>query len=358
MLANGQPGRSANPLKRPRQDPVSCQFCRSKKLKCDRQQPCSNCLTRGLPCAGQAQKALHQPDAENASILARLKRLEDIVIGGSKPDFVADGNTTAHLPESKTTSPLTWLSPSSEYDDVFQSLEGTGTRDDSWISPSLRGLEFQISTTHQIAATHGISQNLPDKLPHCQPAPRCYSLPPKEEAIIFLDYYGKHIDNLQHVLYVPTVRQIMESVYLNLEHGLPVVSSHVALLLSIFASSAMLCSSFLQDTAPPFSELDGSQASLFWANAALEVLDFSRRTTAGRIEDVQAAILMAFLLYHIEGFTSRSRTLWAAAIATARDLSLHKIDAQSNSAELHDQLNWIETEIKRRVWWYVAATDW
>jgi hypothetical protein len=34
-----------------RQDPVSCQFCRKKKLKCDRGNPCSNCRARALTCS-------------------------------------------------------------------------------------------------------------------------------------------------------------------------------------------------------------------------------------------------------------------------------------------------------------------
>jgi len=33
-----------------RQNPVSCQFCRSKKLRCDRAQPCANCFARRISC--------------------------------------------------------------------------------------------------------------------------------------------------------------------------------------------------------------------------------------------------------------------------------------------------------------------
>lgn len=32
------------------QPPVSCRFCRTRKLRCNREQPCSNCISRGLPC--------------------------------------------------------------------------------------------------------------------------------------------------------------------------------------------------------------------------------------------------------------------------------------------------------------------
>ena len=34
-----------------RQDPVSCEFCRRKKLKCDRIGACSNCRARKLACS-------------------------------------------------------------------------------------------------------------------------------------------------------------------------------------------------------------------------------------------------------------------------------------------------------------------
>lgn len=44
--------------RRRRQPQISCNFCRSKKLKCDRGQPCSNCTARGIPCDGQSLPAV------------------------------------------------------------------------------------------------------------------------------------------------------------------------------------------------------------------------------------------------------------------------------------------------------------
>ncbi|KAH8688654.1 hypothetical protein BGW36DRAFT_392431 [Talaromyces proteolyticus] len=32
------------------QQPASCEFCRSKKIRCDKKRPCSNCTTRQLAC--------------------------------------------------------------------------------------------------------------------------------------------------------------------------------------------------------------------------------------------------------------------------------------------------------------------
>jgi len=69
---------------RVRPDPVSCQSCRSKKLKCSRVHPCSNCTTRGITC-----NFLFQPQGKvdatstsnnNADLLGRIERLESIVL--------------------------------------------------------------------------------------------------------------------------------------------------------------------------------------------------------------------------------------------------------------------------------------
>lgn len=83
-------------MDRPRQDPVSCESCRKRKQKCSREQPCSNCTNRGVPCVffgrkvgvTTASNSSIPPDAgdlraENAAIKARLDRLEEIVFNHS-----------------------------------------------------------------------------------------------------------------------------------------------------------------------------------------------------------------------------------------------------------------------------------
>jgi Fungal Zn(2)-Cys(6) binuclear cluster domain len=93
-----QPHQSLERKSRPRQEPVSCQSCRVKKLKCSRQQPCSNCLARGVTCQSQfrqptsvsprqqeaATEATTSGDSDSAAILARLKRVEDLLSGLSR----------------------------------------------------------------------------------------------------------------------------------------------------------------------------------------------------------------------------------------------------------------------------------
>ncbi|KAI1619879.1 hypothetical protein EDD37DRAFT_196347 [Exophiala viscosa] len=336
-----------NPLKRPRprQDPVSCEFCRSKKLKCDRQQPCSNCATRGLSCNGQSIRSPRhiRPSSndDSASVLARLKRLEDIVIGPSTQGSPA-------LVGLKQSPQLAYLSPASEYEEAVHTLEESGTSKENWLSHASEKIGFRTSPAHDIVHANGPNvSHLPSSL-------KSVLLPPKDEASILMDFYFDYLSGLQHVLCEHTVRRIKETLYSNLEQGLPVVHSHAALLLIIFACSTALCSYHTGEMSRLYSLAVASQVSLVWVKGALDVLDHARRTTEGSIEDIQAFILMTFFLYHLEGLSTRARRAFAAAIVTARELGLHKLDAVASSRHADPA----EIEIKRRVWWHLVATDW
>ena len=58
---------------------LSCASCRASKLKCDRAQPCGQCVKKGRPdgCAYAPRPEKKQPK----SMVARLKRLEGMVRG-------------------------------------------------------------------------------------------------------------------------------------------------------------------------------------------------------------------------------------------------------------------------------------
>ena len=125
---------------RPRQEPVSCQFCRTKKLKCNRDQPCQNCLARGIECERKgrlpANHSLHASDpAGNADILARLQRLEDLVLASNS------GNDPSLSGESQARAPSIAPSQVSEKEKAHKAdaewLESIGLREQSLASLSL-----------------------------------------------------------------------------------------------------------------------------------------------------------------------------------------------------------------------------
>lgn len=130
---------------RPRQEPVSCQSCRAKKLRCNRQQPCSNCLARGITCLNESRllpaidgRSLQEPttststssDGDGAAILTRLKRLEDLLLG-FKGTQVPSPQSDSLRSRSVTPSIRSKGDEISRIDSAF--LEDVGIRTDSLV---------------------------------------------------------------------------------------------------------------------------------------------------------------------------------------------------------------------------------
>jgi hypothetical protein len=72
---------AATNLPAPRLNPRSCVTCRRRKVRCNKENPCANCVRAGIECVfpgpGRApRKSRKPPDAE---LLARLRRLEGVV---------------------------------------------------------------------------------------------------------------------------------------------------------------------------------------------------------------------------------------------------------------------------------------
>lgn len=300
-------------------------------------------------------------DAANSSVLERLKRLEELVLRSSHSSHRTSNEFPSATCEivipSKTASP--WAS---EFEEVVQSLEGTGTRDtNSWIGPRSNCFFIQLLPAPETAAIylHTRSGGLLGQAPINQTEFKAYYLPPKLDAIIFLDMYVHYIDNLQHVIYVPQIRTMVDDIYSNIKNAEKLVPGQLALFLAILASAAAIYQFFAGDVPLELSISDASQASLYWTNSALEMLEISRRTCEGVIEDIQSTILLSFLLYHLEGFSARARGLFASAICLSRDLSLHKIDIPSSqTSDPRTKADPVSLEMKRRIFWHVVATDW
>lgn len=116
-----------------RSRPVSCQFCRSRKLRCSRKFPCANCTSRGISCQLEGSSTVSVSSADEApnttsdtfqeNVLARLRRLENIVIGQSEhthyPDQVGSrpgpprprrkGDLVASFTERSSTVDVDWV---------------------------------------------------------------------------------------------------------------------------------------------------------------------------------------------------------------------------------------------------------
>ncbi|KAH8678657.1 hypothetical protein BGZ60DRAFT_248178 [Tricladium varicosporioides] len=349
---------------RVRPDPVSCQSCRSKKLKCNRIQPCSNCTTRRIPCRflvpPQEQINTTVSSHTNAELLARIETLESIVLK-QKESTGALLNSVPHGVDNRRRPLLSENLGGSVVSNIYQKqdqdsrlLENVGTRDDSLLSRLSNTLTFRIYSMQEILEIQSSASaigGLND---------RTVVFPTYRVATLLLQNHEANVHHLCHILHIPTLKSLVKTFYLRFNQNQPVLPNQAALLLSLFSLSAYFYQPF-NNSEVATTKQDSIHLSNITSRGALDVLDYTRRNTSGTLEDIQASILMSFVAYHLDGFSARGRLLSASALSIARELRLHQLDADDELSSKQDDINirsLIDHEVKRRVFWQIASTDW
>jgi hypothetical protein len=186
---------------------------------------------------------------------------------------------------------------------------------------------------------------------------RCIWLPQYSEAKILLEKYVQDIDHVHHVLHTPSLPDMLSRAYNCLSvPGLVTKpgSGLIFLFLGIFASATnwwthLDCSRGL------FSEcVEANIQAPLWVKAFEDVLDVAHRTMGVSIEGIQGLNIAASVVLSISGFSRRYKALFNMALLLAIDAGLHLLDHPSNA----DSANLARTEIGRRLWWYLVASDW
>ncbi|KAI1463571.1 uncharacterized protein F4812DRAFT_453515 [Daldinia caldariorum] len=349
-----------------RPDPVSCQSCRSKKLKCNRVRPCSNCAARGISChflvPPQKTPETTTTEYSSAELISRIERLEATVF----QSFSLGTTHPQHAPDDSRHAGQTLFTPASEPvvgPDVHQTrdkdsdfLENIGTREDSLLSPLSHGLVFRIDKAREIHRAHASPQ---DTIASYPLGNIIITFPTYREAALLFQNFESNIDQMCRILHIPTTKSLIKTTYMKLGQGEAVPLGQAGLLLSIFALSGFFyrCS---ENSEIATSEQEAVHISKVIGKAALDVLDYSRRNTSGTLEDVQAYIFMSLVSFHLDGFSARGRLLSATAAAIARDLRLHRLDAADErpAKEETSVRDLIDREVRRRVFWHITAEDW
>jgi hypothetical protein len=334
-----------------RQGQLSCEFCRSRKVRCNRVQPCSNCSVRGIDCAflippGAQSSATIVPS--HAELLQRIERLEG-QLNPSQGNGVTPFDVTQSGRYPVQVQDLIHIATPTEHqalasaDGDTQILENIGTREEqvaAWSSE----LNFRQQTTQDILqSSHSVES-------------RTVAFPEYRVASLLRQNYEANLDSMCKIIHIPSLRSTLEGFYLRL-HEQGVDPGLAALFLSLFALSAFFYPSSQQSDVTKSND-EAVKLSRALAKSALDVLDHCRRMTAGSLEEVQAYMLMTFVVWQHDGFSARGRSYLAAAASIARDIGLHRLDEQIvTGIELTHRMK-IDREMKRRIFWYVASADW
>jgi hypothetical protein len=180
-------------------------------------------------------------------------------------------------------------------------------------------------------------------------------LPEYSEAKILLDKFLEDIEHMYHVVLTQKLPIVLERTYLSLVQQSQVRSGDMILVLSILA--AAMHSWTNEDCLKRglfATSADPHKRSALWVKATEDLLDIAHRTTQISLEGIQGIIIITFVAASYKGFSRRCWFLMNNALALAREIGLHCIDHPSNA----DHASTAESEIKRRVWWYLVASDW
>ncbi|EED13802.1 conserved hypothetical protein [Talaromyces stipitatus ATCC 10500] len=338
--------------------PVSCRFCRSRKLLCSREAPCSNCVSRGIVCELPVKNTAIRSGSGDFELLERIRRLEELVAnnGNSAQNTKQTAETSPDTPHSLLTrTSRSTLSPDIEHldDDVgwLKRIYTVQIASDNALSNKIA---FRVCPIQQIPhAQYYISRNGHLSPSRFEPM-RCVWLPQYAEAKILLQKFFDDIDHVHHIIHTPSLPAILDEVYACLSQQSWEDPGNILLLLGIFASSthAWVHRDNARGLFPTWQEAN-AQAQL-WVKAVEDMLDILHRISSVSIEGIQGISITTFALLNMEGFSRRCKSLFNMAFMLAREIGLHSLDQPSNA----NSANSVQTEIGRRVWWFLVAADW
>ncbi|KAG4435384.1 hypothetical protein IFR05_009127 [Cadophora sp. M221] len=345
-----------------RQDPVSCLFCRRKKLKCDRGAPCSNCRARKLTCSSaiEGNSIQSQPLAEKPSLgasqnidelNARVRRLEELLTRKNSFDL------STSQPKSQPPSTLAYTRKEEPSDDIEL------TKAVSWIETD--AFEHTPSAADEISTLDvKVTESFGSfvfSLTRPRMAPKFKQnlatlLPTRSQGEVILEYYLEHVNWIYHVIHAPTVRERFDSLYTNIETGLKPNYAHLALISTLFALGAYFSTT---TSGLYFKPPESMIYSRRWTLLAQEALSVTNCLAEPSIETLQSLILISQHMMANIGAIAMLRTLSTTIMHTARAMSLHTLDSVRNKKlRENTTVDHVDLEVKRRIWWHIASTDW
>lgn len=339
--------------KHPRQDPVSCQSCRKRKLKCDRRTPCSGCLTRHLDCIyhnSQLDAAVAQGSPLEP---ARVQAVDHVVSSG--PQTVSGAGeheaSVQNHPKDDSLATMDWLEtivmghwipsavPASLRADIVQ-----GEQNESQPAHQPRTFGEQLNT---VARNHITLRQNPTEIDLSS------YLPPKAEALSLFRYYCDNLDFHFHTIIPQHVERQIETIYGHLSNRQAIDLNHTALLFSIMASA--LYYKLQPEPSVPASAY--SQAAVFLSGAALIQSNYMAYPT---IEGLQATMII------VQNLSSTSLHPAVSSLFVPRlcinqaiSMNLHLLDSPRTTREqFSGDVQRPCLELKRRIWWSLVSNDW
>jgi hypothetical protein len=339
---------SRGPKKQPRQDPVSCQTCRKRKLKCDRNRPCSGCSARNIECVYHTNTNGSEYATTPAVIRSPAREHTVNCLTPSEPQIVKEPTQRQDANESLRTTD--WLEtivmghwvPSAVPKAHRTELLHGGQPGNALQDPlnAFGGYHNPPRGDHTITQQSPASIHLP------------WYLPPEAEGLSLFRYYCDHLDFHYHAIIPSRVEQQIRKIYDQQSRHETSDLNHIALLFAIMASAL-----HYKLPGESSSAVSRSQAAVFLSGSALIQ---SNHVAYPTIEGLQATMIVGHNLSST-GLPSAVSSLFVPklSINQAINMSLHLVDCPRLVNERESQqTDRACLELKRRLWWSLVSNDW
>lgn len=183
-------------------------------------------------------------------------------------------------------------------------------------------------------------------------------LPSRWQAKVMLQLFTRSLQPIHGVIPTPYAEDLIERVYRSKQEGEAPHLPSIALMLSMFAGAAVMCTPHtLESLHTTAAEMKATFVA--YCDLALSMLDDKAHVSASGVETLLAINTLSHVLSHTDGYSDQVHLLRARQLLLARTMQIHRLDTAKRREEREATgYNVVEIEIYRRVWWHMVASDW
>ncbi|KAL2863150.1 putative C6 transcription factor [Aspergillus lucknowensis] len=341
----------------------SCFLCRSRKVKCDRQQPCGACVRAASNCVypsgtGRAPKRPRQ-SVNNSAVLSRLGRLESIIrqlegqhaqqprqpalepstAGPSTQGDQRNGRLAIDSTSSVYVSNVLWASLGDEVEELRDLLHEPSSNDDDDGDGDEGEWQEETDEKEEPLGSPGLNAAIMGfrSLAHSL---RAYH-PPLAQQVALFEIFQTNVIPMVKIFHTPTLTQLFWNTVASLD---ALDCNAEALLFAIYYAAII---STDQNQCPVgINRLQALHTYRFAVEQALARAD---------LLNTQNTVLLQAAALFLSALRSEddSRTVWsltALIVHIAQAMGLHRDGAAFGLLPL-------ETELRRRLWWFIVGLD-
>ncbi|KAJ6153732.1 hypothetical protein N7470_006691 [Penicillium chermesinum] len=177
-------------------------------------------------------------------------------------------------------------------------------------------------------------------------------LPPIDVARQLFEHYVEAVDCMDRFIHVPSTRDLLEATYAGLPSSVPARETLIFFVCIFASGSYYVCRVHDHRVTDQLSREHARSAA--WVERALHEVMRPDTMYSSSVMSLQSSFIVLLLLLDFEGQSKRYHVLKSIIHTRAIQMKLHKTDMEAQEKDL----DFIEAEIKRRLWWYLVGTDW